>query len=109
MHGGSRRSEVSAAKSQSNKSKSQTRVFVAAARAGAKRGAGRGRVEAVAADAVERRLAPLLLEAPMVPAVEKKPDAQEEQPNQGAIDDRGDVEIEHAGGKKIRVEAGFDA
>jgi hypothetical protein len=58
---------------------------------------------------MERRLAPFLLEAPVVPAVEKEPDTQEEQPHQGAINDRGDVEIEHTEAKKIRVEAGFDA
>src|ERR1043165_9101255 len=76
-------------------SEAQPGILVAAFRAFAQLGARRRGIKRVAANAVERRLAPLDLEAPMIAAVIPKPEPEKNHPDQRAIDDGGRGEIEH--------------
>ena len=78
----------------------QPRVLVAAAGAPAEVGPARRRIDVVAADAVERRLPPLTLEAAVIAAVVVQPKPEEEQAHERAEDDCAGGEIEHAFSKR---------
>ena len=55
------------------------------------------RIERVAANAVERRLAPLEFEAPVIASIVPKPQAEKYHADDNAVNDDSGDEIEHCG------------
>lgn len=77
------------------RSKPEPGIFMPAFRAPAQLGCRGGRVQGVAADAVERGLAPLQFEPPVIAPIIPQPQAEEDQAHECAIDDRSRGKIKH--------------
>ena len=83
-------------------SKFETCVLVSAVGTFGEFGADRCGVELITADAVKRSLSALLFEAQVIAAIIPEPKAEEHDCDEGAVDDGGGGEIEHARARRER-------